>query len=61
MKSKNYKSLKIVEKIVKRFDAKFPLSNLIENFSLKEKEKNLILVFGITNKTVSFFLFYFSY
>ena len=27
----NYKSLKIVEKIVKRFDAEFPLSNLIDN------------------------------
>ena len=46
----------MVEKIAKRFDAEFPLNNLIGSLSLKEKERKLILTYGITNKSASFFI-----
>lgn len=51
----NDKSFKIVKKIIKRFNADYPLKNLIESLSLKEKERKLILAYGITNKPSVFF------
>lgn len=52
----NEKLLKTVEKFAKRINTDFPLKKLIENLSLKEKERKLILTYGITNKSVSFFI-----